>query len=429
MDRSKREIRRATWLKGEPLADIPLRPRETHYPPTVVTSLTGLAGPFEYPLFHKRLLLFDLQRTHIDDGGTILAYCPFYERLRSLDELIAAMRLDTALSDRGLKAGQKPILSVITTIFPSMFDAPHGMVPLPETDERPIGDHVVMAVAFEHEHLFFEHNWGPDWGLSGRGCFSVDYLNRFLRDAWAVRLRGGPSADGTLPYQDTAADLGPSDERFDKLFLHTWDEDEWTGFRTLHRGTVLDVLGRWLVGAADGCLWFQCIAVLREAEGGPLIVGWIHIRGTLGGADVEELFVWPPYRQRGIATALVGHALLTAFCETPWQWGRWTWLEQEADAVIRRLSPTKPHVPTWLRRLLGNPNGAILDRKRLLGLLGRLATLEVPDGIRRLRIRDGAHVMDVLAHEPQDKIGKIRGYIETRPPQSTSSGLRQGKRR
>jgi len=111
------------------------------------------------------------------------------------------------------------------------------------------------------------------------------------------------------------ADLGPSAEHWSQLREHPWDGYSDSSWTPLHWGTLIDVLGRWLIGVSDGSCWLQCVAVLREAEGGPIVAGWIHLRGTSVGADVEELFVWPPYRKRGIGTALAGQALLFARSE------------------------------------------------------------------------------------------------------------------
>src|SRR5215472_818127 len=115
----------------------------------------------------------------------------------------------------------------------------------------------------------------------------------------------------------------------------------------------------------------------------------MHIRGTSEGADIEELFVWPPYRERGIATTLAGQALLYA-ATTPWQHGRWGWHELEADAIMRERSRWNPRIPGWLNHLLSNPDSTVTNQAEFLALLERLAKLQSLDGIRLLRDAAGA---------------------------------------
>ena len=196
-------------------------------------------------------------------------------------------------------------------IFPRFYDAPGGAVPLPDPEEHLVGDHAVLPITMRDERVFFQHNWGPRWGDNGVGSFAIDYLDRYQREAWSIRHAvPGPRPEGV----PGSADLGPSSERWDRLREHPWDGNGDSGFILLHHGTRLDILGRWLTGVSDGSVWLQCIAVMREAEGGPMIVGWMHLRGTASGVDVEELYVWPPYprtqhwhRSRGPGVALWCH--------------------------------------------------------------------------------------------------------------------------
>ncbi len=368
---------------------------ETHR--TAVSQLEGLPyegkpGYFPFPVSGRRLLLFHHQATDIGADGRSAATCGFYERLRSPDELISAMQLHHSLSDRGVRFGNLPKQMVVVSIFPSMFDAPNGIVPMPEDDERSIGDHIVISLGYNYDHLFFLNNWGPEWGVKGTGIYPIDYVRRYWREAWSVRSLTGP-------HPDLGGSLGPSSERWHTLIAGAWDDHESTNFFALHYGAVVDVFGRWLIGVSDGSMWLQCIAVLHEVETRPLIVGWMHIRGTSDGADIEELFVWPPYRERGIATTLAGQALLYA-ARTPWQHGSWCWHESAADALMRERSNWKTRIPSWLDHLLSNPDGAVTNQAQFLTLLERLAKLQSLDGIRPLRRADSTE-LDYVVDDDQ----------------------------
>jgi GNAT superfamily N-acetyltransferase len=340
----------------------------------------GKPGYFPLPISGRRLLLFHQQVTDIDVAGRSVANCGFYERLRSPDELISAMHIHDSLSDRDVQFQKIPKQMVVVSIFPSMFDAPNGIVPMPAGDECSIGDHIVISLGYKEGHLFFLNNWGPEWGVQGIGAYPIDYIRCYWREGWSVRGLTGP-------HPDLGGSLGPSSERWRKLIEGAWDEHETTNFFALHYGAVVDVFGRWLIGVSDGSLWLQCIAVLHEAETGPLLVGWMHIHGTSEGADIEELFVWPPYRERGIATTLAGHALLYA-ATTPWQHGRWRLHELEADALMRERSQWRPRIPGWLDQLLSNPDGGVTGQAEFIALLERLAKLQSLDGIRLMRFPD-----------------------------------------
>jgi hypothetical protein len=341
----------------------------------------GLPGYFPFPVSGRRLSLFHGQQTDTSADGRSVAICEFYERIRSPDELIRAMQLYGALSGRGIQFGKLPQPLVVVAIFPSMFDAPDGIVPMPEGDEHTIGNHIVISLGYRDEQIFFLNNWGPEWGNEGIGTYSMDYVKRYWREGWSMRQLTGPRPD-------LKGGLGPSRKRWRQLLAGAWDEHESTHFFALHYGAVVDVFARWLIGVSDGSMRLQCIAVLHEAQARPLIVGWMHIRGTSDGAEVEELFVWPPYRERGIATTLAGQSLLYA-AETPWQHGRWHWHELEADAIMRERSLWKPRISSWLDDLLSNPDGAMTNRDQFLTLLERLAKSQSPDGVRLLRDAPG----------------------------------------
>jgi GNAT superfamily N-acetyltransferase len=390
------------WRMG-----IPLRPSAHRYSHRSTAAsarqlsgfpaqFAGLPGQFLLPLFLKRMGVFHRQQVHMDGGDVRSMMWGVYESLWSPDDLSIAMYLDRMLMERGVEFGLRPIQDLVVQIFPSIYDAPGGTVPLPDPEEHSVGDHAVMPIGVGNGRIFFQHSWGTTWGDNGVGSFSREYVNRFQREAWSERVRAGPKpGDLGLPIA-----WGPNGQRFAQLLSHPWkDRDSHTKWELLYGGATINVLARWLIGVA-GNAFLQCVALLREAEGGPLVAGWMHISGTLSGADVEELFVWPPYRECGIGTALAGHALLY-ITKISMQDLTLTWHEQEADATVRQHSPLKPHVPHWLQDLpwRGSPGAAIVLHGRLLKLLRQLVQAQVPDGIRVVRSRDKSAVVDVVVHD------------------------------
>jgi GNAT superfamily N-acetyltransferase len=398
MGGSRAVRKRTTWLVGEELQEVPLRPTPPRSPRSwsaAAAQLTGLSGPFHYDLFQKRNLLFHRQHVYFDGNFISELGCDFYERLGSPEEVITAMKISAILSKRGVNS--IPRQALVVEIFPSMYDAPNGIVPMPEADEHSIGDHVVLLLDLEDEYLFFLNNWGPRWGNNGTGRFTVEYLRHFQREAWSIRPLAGPQPETMISDKDAPA-FGS--EQFRRLIEHAWDGSEGSSFFLLHHGDRLDFLGRWLIGIGNGSTWLQCVAILREMQGDPIVVGWIHIRGNPGSVAVEELFVWPPYRERGIGTALAGQALLYT-ATAAWPQCRWTWQEPEADAMVRQRSQIRPQLPHWLMALIFQGDSARPEdvHQSFFELLKDLAELQAPDGVRLIQERAGSRMVDVIVND------------------------------
>jgi hypothetical protein len=266
-----------------------------------------------------------------------------------------------------------PILvSLAVEIFPSIYSARDGIVPLPEGDEGSIGKHLVPLIGIDDDCVFFQNSWGKEWGKNGTGCFSIDYLRRFQREAWSMRFLAGPPPAGVHgAYLIEGGSPGPSEERFYQLLNHSWEPQVSSPFfllskdGTLNRAGRVDIAARWLIGAGEGCVWLQSVAILRDVDADPIIVGWMHVRATHSGGVVEELFVWPPYRELGIGTALAGQTLLHVYPNPALQKLDWTWYEPEADMMVRQRSRTKPHIPSWLNALLtGDVPAPVVQREQ-----------------------------------------------------------------
>lgn len=108
-----------------------------------------------------------------------------YERLETLDDMKACL------------AEGFPFVYGFTAYesLESASVAKTGRVPLPQSGERTIGGHAVVAVGYEDatQHFVFRNSWGTGWGLKGYGLMPYGYLrNRNLSDDfWAVRRGGG----------------------------------------------------------------------------------------------------------------------------------------------------------------------------------------------------------------------------------------------
>jgi GNAT superfamily N-acetyltransferase len=96
------------------------------------------------------------------------------------------------------------------------------------------------------------------------------------------------------------------------------------------------VVGRWLVGS-DCCARYYQVLALTPVNGRPLIVGWLHGRFEAERFGVEEMFVWPHYRRRGIGHTLLGQGILMP-CSVGAQTLCINYLDADAHSGSQRIS-------------------------------------------------------------------------------------------
>jgi C1A family cysteine protease len=63
-----------------------------------------------------------------------------------------------------------------------------GIVKDPANPDMCYGGHAICAVHYnpEKQLVKFKNSWGSNWGNKGYGCFSYDYINRYMMDAWVL---------------------------------------------------------------------------------------------------------------------------------------------------------------------------------------------------------------------------------------------------
>ncbi|SEC32784.1 C1 family peptidase [Terriglobus roseus] len=75
--------------------------------------------------------------------------------------------------------------------FESEKVAKTGIVPMPDSGEKSIGGHAVMAVGYDDATREFKvrNSWGPDWGLKGYFKIPYAYLTEtnLASDFWTIR--------------------------------------------------------------------------------------------------------------------------------------------------------------------------------------------------------------------------------------------------
>lgn len=180
----------------------------------------------------------------------------FYRRIRSLEECITY--LQTVAES----------VAFATEIFPSFMIEHGGHVPMPGPAEQPLPDTHAITVyqpLRDSRVLPFPNTWGTKWGDRGWGYLPFDYFNKYVFECWGHEYRPQfrfNEARRQGPYR-----------------VARWTHDR-------------EFLPR--------CYGFE---VLKWEDDQRL--GWSFVVERDGALEIEELYVRPEFRGRGIGRLLV----------------------------------------------------------------------------------------------------------------------------
>ncbi len=260
-----------------------------------VKEIDGLPGEWSYNIACQRSSRFHYQNM----------FYVYYEPLWITDQFVECIWLAYNLST----AFGQPLsgVEVAFLAYESIYDAPLGRIPMPGSDEDCVGSHNVRLIGGDHiaQTFDFVNSWGPEWGNNGHGQLTLEYLEEYGWDAWLGWdvHHGPPSA--TIP----------------EIFQLLHDSDPvpsyelkrlWTKRVPQGRDTAVGPQGeydiRWFKHAS---LTGRCDVNVVEARLGSVLVGWcmgLERQRRESGEHVLqlfELFVWPPYRGKGVARSLI----------------------------------------------------------------------------------------------------------------------------
>lgn len=275
-----------------------------------VNGSTQLAGARMYTFLHPELLGQQLYESLPDVEE-------FKRQLLSRASLTAAYVPDYAVDQ----------LLIVFEVFKSAHTAPGGVITFPVAGEQSLGMHSVLVTGYEQsgEVVRFVNSWGIAWGRAGHGSVSMDYLRRYLHEAWAQRpAKWGP----TLGKRERLLALPAASREFRDLWMirnPVWRQP-------LPRRTE----GNWRVRLFEtfspslGCP-VECIQI---ANGYGLTMGWAFVYHAPEGSptsEIRELFVMPAFRRLGIGRHLEEFA-----CDRgrEWESARMVMFFNEADATL-----------------------------------------------------------------------------------------------
>lgn len=145
------------------------------------------------------------------------------------------------------------------------------VIPMPLEGEQPLPDtHAVLLLEASRQHhaFLFRNSWGDKWGLSGFASLSYEYIDKYTFESWAV--------------------FHESEVRLES------DRAEHVAGRHERRWVVRDEWDRRVYGFE---IWD---ANQKERQ------GWAFVVERNGAVEVEDLYVRPEFRHRGIGTTLAG---------------------------------------------------------------------------------------------------------------------------
>jgi len=175
-----------------------------------------------------------------------------YERVRTAEQCFRVM------------LRRRPVL-VAVEITEQWFDAPRGVIELPESRDAIIGAHAFAIIGYSAEKDGFEfvNSWGREWGEQGFGVLPPEYFDQHFLEAWTNTLVAPmptPHHIGTEVLRWQSPDLVYEGMKQFGVEIRDTGRDERIGW---------------------------AFAVLRD-----------------GYLDVEELFVKPQYRRHGYGRQL-----------------------------------------------------------------------------------------------------------------------------
>jgi GNAT superfamily N-acetyltransferase len=260
-------------------------------------------GEFEwtFPLFALRAVALRAEVGPDENRGLDVVYEPVHE----WSDLQFILGLRDALYSTGHSDNMVPQAQLGLELFDGAYSAPLGKLVLPAKDEKFRGRHSVGTLdIFGPGTLRFQNSWGGSWGDGGAGYLSKAYFNRHCDSIWVSRAAWlGPSAA-----MDRAARAASADGRPNAAHVVTlWHTPNRAAAKEIDcRGATLHVRLRSLNSISGEMGGLQVLDVRSHNT----ILGRCHVRHLARHRTiVEEMFVRPTHRLRGVGSALEGLAV------------------------------------------------------------------------------------------------------------------------
>lgn len=258
-------------------------------------EIDGLPGEWTYPIFTSRAQAF-----HTSPLGKL----QFYDSIGNDDFVPLLIAIALQLANQRVDRVYWPRVSVTMQVFRSIFSTPgDGLVPLPDPEERPVGQHTVRLTGYDGAARTwqFANSWGTEWGDKGYGKLTGAYRKKYVTEVWQQQFDRRFTAENF----HTAMDI-------DKLDRRTWLASAARYTRVTEDQLLSRLRERIHIRMTDVASLGtnRTVDVLEAVTTTGTRIGWAHLshgfREDAESAVVTEFFVWPPYRRRGVAAMLEG---------------------------------------------------------------------------------------------------------------------------
>jgi len=225
---------------------------------------------------------------------------PYYEMTTSHDVLRDVLYFNWRLEEVGVPPRGWHSTSVGIPFYPSGFAAIDGRLQLPEPCEVEVGGHCVSLSGWidEGETLEFINTWGPDWGDSGAGLLTREYIETLMLEAWiSYDARFGPTPANNKAL--VAALNGTDDPTLARIWMS--QNERRTAWHQHRRQRVR------LAVFETVSLAGRMVEVIEIRDRRGVLIAWAHLHFEAGESKtvrVKEFYVWPAFRRRGFGTLL-----------------------------------------------------------------------------------------------------------------------------
>lgn len=318
-----------------------------------------------FPAFMYRALALQPEAGPEDIRGLDLVYEP----LETWDDVVTALTIRNTLLDAGEPETWAPHVALGVQLFDGAYRAPAGRLPLPRDGEPFRGRHLIGYLDLAGpEQLGFVNSWG-NWGDNGAGYISRAYFELYVDAIWLTRpsfLGPSPAMEGRLREQSWSA--GRPGLPTPQEVASSWCSVPNRIF-SKHvdvAGVTYEVSGRSTYALRGDGQPLQIVA-LRE---GDQVVGRLHVHhdGASRVSTIEELFVRPDHRRRGLGSLLEDVARDLAVRRNARALGIWLHeADAEGDSTVRAEDFARARGYAWdAEHKRRRPNICAIGRKSIL---------------------------------------------------------------